>query len=562
MPDLNNPILRSPNQVQKVRGFAQKAEDITVGGQPVKVQRSFPSATVTVLYHTDDNTEVIAPRFDVNGDRQLSSVVTADENAFYEMFLETGYYDLKFSDLGAGVAAFKLPLKVEASTFNVHDYGAIGDNNADDTAAIRAAIEAMKKANDPDNDPPNPNSVGTLLFPNGTYRVSEAIELPSGIVIQGTNSQYSGIDTANCQILLTARNQSIFLIGDSRFKIAIRDIGLVRDPNLDIEETTGIRLAGAAGSSSTQMEFHNVTIWKMEKGIHASSTFGEWECANVRVSQCTIVECNYGIYLDSQNCDFWKIVDCRIGANPGGNGVHLEKVGILAIDCLLGAGNGAGMEADALIYITAAHGTVTIVGCQVEGFENSIRLASSPEGNIAWPIVVLNSTFGFPVLLAHNCDYISLGCRYVPGSLQCVGPHGTDVMIYSFGDIIAPSDPNPEIPLSTYDFELFGNSRVVSRSNRFRVDFQQPARFGGTPGQIATRLEDTALAISPFQSGQPQVALCNSVGAVLYHIRADVNNIYFEDPRVLPGDPFTKLMKLDRFGNLTVRGSYFQDPNL
>lgn len=29
MPDLNNPILRSPNQVIKISGFAQKSENIT-----------------------------------------------------------------------------------------------------------------------------------------------------------------------------------------------------------------------------------------------------------------------------------------------------------------------------------------------------------------------------------------------------------------------------------------------------------------------------------------------------------------------------------------------------
>ena len=175
MPDLNNPILRSPNQVVKVRGFAEKAEDININGQLVKVQKSFPGATVEVFYHKDDGSEVEAPRFKANGDREPNNIVTAGPDAVYEMYLETGYYDLKFS--GGGIStAFRTPLKVEARTFNVHDYGAKGNNQADDTDAIRAAIEAMKKANDPDHTPPNPNSVGTLLFPNGTYRVREAIK--------------------------------------------------------------------------------------------------------------------------------------------------------------------------------------------------------------------------------------------------------------------------------------------------------------------------------------------------------------------------------------------------
>lgn len=305
------------------------------------------------------------------------------------------------------------------------------------------------------------------------------------------------------------------------------------------------------------MEFHNLTIWKLDRGIFANSLRAEWECANVRVSRYTIVECNHGIYLNSQNCDFWKIVDCRIGANPGGHGVHLEKVGIIAIDTLLGAGNAPGQLADALIYITAAHGTVTIIGCQCEGFTNSIRLASSAQGNIAWPILVLNCTLGLPVLLAHNCDYVSLGCRYTPGAVQCV-ENGTDVMIYSFGDIFAPGDPNPEIPLPIpeHDFQLHGNSRVVSRSNRFRVDFQQPTRIGGRPGPpILPRLPDTALAISPLTlaSGQKQMALCDAEGAVLFNVHAQQNALIFQN------SANQNLMRLDGEGNLHLLGKVFAE---
>lgn len=78
MPDLLNPLVRTPNQVQKVRGFAQKAENITVDGQPVKVQKSFPNARVDVFYHKDDGTEALAPLFDEEGNRLVNSFVTAD----------------------------------------------------------------------------------------------------------------------------------------------------------------------------------------------------------------------------------------------------------------------------------------------------------------------------------------------------------------------------------------------------------------------------------------------------------------------------------------------------
>lgn len=118
MGNILDPLLRTPNQVQKVRGFAEKAGDITIQLQTVKVQKSYPEAKVEVFYHSDTGLEVPAPRFDENGDREPDNFVFADENAFYEMYLETGYYDLKFSDLGQGVDPFKIPLKAFPRRFS------------------------------------------------------------------------------------------------------------------------------------------------------------------------------------------------------------------------------------------------------------------------------------------------------------------------------------------------------------------------------------------------------------------------------------------------------------
>jgi hypothetical protein len=42
-------MARTPNPVQQVKGFAQKAEDVTVQLQTFKVQRSYPGAKVEVF---------------------------------------------------------------------------------------------------------------------------------------------------------------------------------------------------------------------------------------------------------------------------------------------------------------------------------------------------------------------------------------------------------------------------------------------------------------------------------------------------------------------------------
>jgi hypothetical protein len=567
MGNILDPLLRSPNQIQNVRGFAEKATDVTIDGKTVTVQTAFPRARVDVFYHSDDEMiEIPAPIFDKDGNRLSASFVTAGDDAIYEMFVETGYYDLKFSD-GVNFAPFRIPLKVESRTFNVHDYGAKGNNQADDTDAIRAAIDAMLKANIPvpGPNPPSPNvadSVGTLHFPNGTYRVSEAIELPTGIIIQGTNSQVTGVATANCQIALTVTGQSIFKIKGGSHKIAIRDIGLTRVVDVSIAGTVGIKAEGVNSDGNvTQIEFHNLAIWSLDRGISVAAVLHVpnipiedriWDFTNVKVSQCTIVDCNTAIYLDSQTCDFWKIVDCRVGAGIDKYALQFKGVGSVVIDSVLGAGNAIGSEAEAFLYLSPAHGTVTLISCECEGFKKSIEVAPGPalEANINWPILLLNNAFGPKVALNSNCDFVSVGNCYLPDTVQC-GENGTDVMIFSFGDIIRP---NQGLPAPTDDFNMVPNSRVAARSNRFRTDFQRPTRIGGQPGQPPPVLENIALAVAPLAEGEPQIVLCDWDGTAIWKLRADARTLFFEH------EPTSEtVMSLSRDGDLVIKGKLFEN---
>jgi hypothetical protein len=196
-----------------------------------------------------------------------------------------------------------------------------------------------------------------------------------------------------------------------------------------------------------------------------------------------------------------RIVDTRIGALPEGFGIYMERVGIITIDSILGAGrvNQQGTLSNTFIYITAAHATVTIINCECEGFDYSVQVQPLNVGNLAWPILMLNCTWGPKILFSSQCDVTSIANRYLPDTVEC--DPLVDVMFFSLGDIIIGLDriPNPD-----YNFNLNGStSRLVSRANRYRVDVGRPARFGGKAGMIAPLLTDTALAISQFESGQP-----------------------------------------------------------
>lgn len=65
---------------------------------------------------------------------------------------------------------------------NVKLFGAVGDNVADDTTAIRAAITASA-------------SGGTVFFPKGVYKVTSTIVIPDGVTLVGVNTYSSTIMT-------------------------------------------------------------------------------------------------------------------------------------------------------------------------------------------------------------------------------------------------------------------------------------------------------------------------------------------------------------------------------
>ena len=96
--------------------------------------------------------------------------------------LAVGTYDLRVHNGFGGDAAWSAPLKVEIKkgerwpdkVFNVKELGVKGDGVTDDTAAIRAVLQEVQK-----------NGGGVVLFPWGTYRLSDWIHIPENTVIRG-----------------------------------------------------------------------------------------------------------------------------------------------------------------------------------------------------------------------------------------------------------------------------------------------------------------------------------------------------------------------------------------
>jgi len=81
---------------------------------------------------------------------------------------------------------------VQQISYNVKNYGAIGDGTTDDTTAIQACITAVNTAGG-----------GTVFFPAGSYNVTSSITLYSNITLKG-EPRNSIIDLSSATATLTA----------------------------------------------------------------------------------------------------------------------------------------------------------------------------------------------------------------------------------------------------------------------------------------------------------------------------------------------------------------------
>ena len=91
------------------------------------------------------------------------------------------YFDqIKMKSLTGNEYTVPANLKTFNDIFNVKDYGAVGDNVTDDTAAITNAINDMTLG-------------GILFFPPGTYVISNTITLSKSITLEGCNGLSSAI---------------------------------------------------------------------------------------------------------------------------------------------------------------------------------------------------------------------------------------------------------------------------------------------------------------------------------------------------------------------------------
>jgi hypothetical protein len=325
-----------------------------------------------------------------------------------------------------------------ADVVNVKDYGAKGDWNAsthtgtDDTAAFVAAIAAAA-------------TIGRIYVPNGVYKISDELSLPSGITIEGASTGYAA---GKSRIYQATAGKAVFLIGEQRWGIKISDLWL---SGTDVFGTYaagsyGIKMQGGYPNSSFRMMFSNLLFTGFERGISAVSLVGEWQIDSILVQRCTFNENKYGIWLQSQNADYWRIDASVFMGAFGGDGVRIARGGNIHMTGTYGGGDVRGR----FVAITGPADGILLESCQAESVREFLTYDGTAPTDYLHPLVLIGNIADGPVYLRQSVTYVGVGNNYA-FDVNATGP---DVRIFSYGEVFARGK----------NYVLANTSRVVDRS--------------------------------------------------------------------------------------------------
>lgn len=152
---------------------------------------------------------------------------------------------------------------------NVKDFGAIGDGTHDDTLAFQTAVNSI-------------SPYGSLLVPEGTYRISNTITFPSaqgynGITFFGTGFGSIIKPTSNVKLLFD-------LVGEN---LSIKDLAFDGSNTTD---AIAIRIGGSNGTINNgfiEIEHCQFTVWKTA----IQTTTDSWT-----VKSCYFIDANKGVH--------------------------------------------------------------------------------------------------------------------------------------------------------------------------------------------------------------------------------------------------------------------------
>lgn len=206
--------------------------------------------------------------------------------------------------------------------FDVRAYGATGDGVTDDISAIQEAVDAAEAVGG-----------GTVYFPDGTYRISAAIVLHSGVSLKGNGRRNSSINVAALAV------NAIEAIGVSAVatmvQVSIEDLKIVGPGKAS--GGTGVGVYCKWTSVNVSLERLWVTAW----GSHGIRFEESWSFA---VRDC-LMDGNGGDGFQGLTNINHAIFDHNISISNAGRGYYVNGgASSLFLGCDAESNTGAGFD--------------------------------------------------------------------------------------------------------------------------------------------------------------------------------------------------------------------------
>lgn len=317
---------------------------------------------------------------------------------------------------------------------NVKDFGAIGDGTANDTAAIVNALLYLAS-----------KQGGTLYIPRGTFKVTDTITLPPGILIQGTLGRAGTLYTnpGACRIKLEGENKPLFRIGEDSENIRLKNIELTASSN---NGTVGVEGVGKFNvqqdnsilGSTQVISFDNMIFSNFDKGIYARLASGgvDWQFDYIKVESCMFMyNKTAGIYSEVANSD-WNIISSifylpKKETGVEADGMFFHRALAVLVQNTFGGGDGPARRGGDFLDVLSLT-TLQLLNNQCESTTNTLVFGNHPDaGNLATTLNLVGNTFGDPIKIERRVTFISTGNSYGGKSVTA---NNDKVMIYSNGD--------------------------------------------------------------------------------------------------------------------------------
>jgi len=270
----------------------------------------------------------------------------------------------------AALAHMEAGIAAAADWRNVKDpaYGAVGDGNHDDTAAVQAALTDAGNAGG-----------GVVFLPTGIYATTAPLVAPSGVTIQGSiggtlEKTYYGSSVIKplptwAQGSAPAKGALVIGPASGGYEIAVRRV------HMDLAYQTASADGISNGGSTNSVLLEDVIVTQATNGVSVGGG-NTWRSHRVNCVDCENGFNGYGSDSEWVNCE-------SIGAWGSGwtgtNGINTRLIGCRSE---WSANYGYWIQAD-----NTATGGMEMIGCSTD---RSGKHGIYVQGSGYWPLLISN----------------------------------------------------------------------------------------------------------------------------------------------------------------------------